>query len=656
MALPGWLKLSLAHLVFLLAICAYIGHYFPEQSTLAWSFACAGIAGEVVSWWRRVLIAEGLLIAVAVVLWWWGQPSSREAWHAYLGLLMASWLLVPSRLGWLRWLVPLAALEVLYLAINAPTAAIGRAAARSLMPLALGALATDAWLVATSGARISTRSPPPLAAMARWALIPAALAVLAGVWAGHSLSPTTAPTPPGTRLLHQQVTTGHPLAGLGDPLLGEPGTVELEPDVTARLFSDHEDALPKGMVYLRATAYDLVTLDGELVRWAVPSLDHLEPAPMGMAHTGAVWRAPSDDDVVLRPDGGEQVGLEGMVHDEQGNLYRTGLGDGPRAYRVSLQDPPVRAPADPSAYLGLPSRLELNQHWLDLTKEEPWEHMRPEDAAEAIATFLHERCRYSTTVPPPRHGEVGAIGTFAASEDPRDRVGHCQYFATAEALLLRQTGHPARLVVGFASTEHDGNSVTFRRLNAHAWVEFIDSDGYWRRIDPTPEADLEQAWAAAAHETLPPPPQVDPQVLDAPEHLNVPQTTAAVVRRHWPLVVLGNGALAGIVAWLLLRRQRRLPWRDPRHATLERRAEDLFEFARGMGVPIGPSSTVAAVSLELERRCGMDLAPWRDAHLAARYGTGPMPEPWPYARMRAGALLAAERAQARTAAAVGSRS
>jgi hypothetical protein len=37
-AVPGWLRLSLAHLTFLAASCAYIGHYFPEQSRIAWVF------------------------------------------------------------------------------------------------------------------------------------------------------------------------------------------------------------------------------------------------------------------------------------------------------------------------------------------------------------------------------------------------------------------------------------------------------------------------------------------------------------------------------------------------------------------------------------------------------------------------------------------
>jgi hypothetical protein len=65
-------------------------------------------------------------------------------------------------------------------------------------------------------------------------------------------------------------------------------------------------------------------------------------------------------------------------------------------------------------------------------------------------------------------------------------AGHCEYFATALAVLARSRGIPTRLVNGFVGGQHDAGSGlwTVRRKDAHTWVEAYDR-GWWR-IDPTP--------------------------------------------------------------------------------------------------------------------------------------------------------------------------
>lgn len=80
-------------------------------------------------------------------------------------------------------------------------------------------------------------------------------------------------------------------------------------------------------------------------------------------------------------------------------------------------------------------------------------------------------------------------------EDPlrtffRDRRGYCEYFATAAVLLLRRTGHRARYVTGYAYPERGGGPWwTFRRANAHAWVQVLDPARGWIEFDPTPPDD-----------------------------------------------------------------------------------------------------------------------------------------------------------------------
>jgi transglutaminase-like putative cysteine protease len=68
------------------------------------------------------------------------------------------------------------------------------------------------------------------------------------------------------------------------------------------------------------------------------------------------------------------------------------------------------------------------------------------------------------------------------------RSGHCEYFASAMTIMLRQLGIPARLVNGFRTGEYNtlGNSWTVRQYHAHSWVEAYFPPYGWIEFDPTP--------------------------------------------------------------------------------------------------------------------------------------------------------------------------
>ncbi len=70
--------------------------------------------------------------------------------------------------------------------------------------------------------------------------------------------------------------------------------------------------------------------------------------------------------------------------------------------------------------------------------------------------------------------------------------GHCQSFATAMALLLREIGIPSRFVAGFAGGEIGpfGHYVLIRGEHAHAWVEAWCGEKGWVPFDPTPAAGV----------------------------------------------------------------------------------------------------------------------------------------------------------------------
>lgn len=102
------------------------------------------------------------------------------------------------------------------------------------------------------------------------------------------------------------------------------------------------------------------------------------------------------------------------------------------------------------------------------------------------------------------------------------RRGHCEYFASALALMLRSQGIPARLVVGYHGGDVNavGQYFQVRQRHAHAWVEaYIEPEqvpegvlsvtpfsqprgGGWMRLDPTPSQDDENALRARLDDVL----------------------------------------------------------------------------------------------------------------------------------------------------------
>ncbi len=85
----------------------------------------------------------------------------------------------------------------------------------------------------------------------------------------------------------------------------------------------------------------------------------------------------------------------------------------------------------------------------------------------------------------PHHADKTAITRFLLEE----RSGHCEYFATAAALMLRQSGIPTRYAKGFAVMEHDARrgEWVIRGTHGHAWCRVWDQDrGEWIDFDPTP--------------------------------------------------------------------------------------------------------------------------------------------------------------------------
>ncbi len=116
------------------------------------------------------------------------------------------------------------------------------------------------------------------------------------------------------------------------------------------------------------------------------------------------------------------------------------------------------------------------------------------DAVKTIEAYLLDNYSYSET--PPDRGVPLESFLF------EDRVGYCQQFSGAMALMLRMRGIPARVATGFSPGVADGRDrFRVRAIDAHSWVEVYFSGLGWVPFDPTPAAapaELRTGGSAAA--------------------------------------------------------------------------------------------------------------------------------------------------------------
>lgn len=119
-----------------------------------------------------------------------------------------------------------------------------------------------------------------------------------------------------------------------------------------------------------------------------------------------------------------------------------------------------------------------------------------------VADFFSREFVYDLNVssrPPPGAKQRTLISHFLLES----RRGHCELFATATAMLLRQKGIATRYVLGWAVMEEGNNEHEYivRDRHAHAWCQWWSiEDGRWYDLDTTPGGwfDIEQSNASWA--------------------------------------------------------------------------------------------------------------------------------------------------------------
>lgn len=157
---------------------------------------------------------------------------------------------------------------------------------------------------------------------------------------------------------------------------------------------------------------------------------------------------------------------------------------------------------DAALYLQLPapdSKAAVTPRIVELAKTVTASASTPLEQALALEAHLRSSYTYS-------------FATVFTSQNltPLDdflfvsKRGHCEFFASAMAIMLREIGIPSRVVHGYLA--HNYNPITglyeVRSLDGHAWVEAHIKDRGWVTFEPTGAYPIPQAGKRKNESTL----------------------------------------------------------------------------------------------------------------------------------------------------------
>lgn len=326
-----------------------------------------------------------------------------------------------------------------------------------------------------------------------------------------------------------------------------------------------------------------------LARWPDPARDRLVSFDLEPIDPPVVFLPPRTIALRVKPQNqillGEplvlQRGSEGEMRyagsDARGLRYDAYLAGDDEILIESL------GAAERGRYLALPPTLP--QRVIDLAHR--WTDDVPTPEAKARRIEDHLRRDFTYDLRSWSQGKAQPVDHFLFES----KRGHCEFFSTSMALLLRAVGIPSRNVTGFVGGTWNrfGHYYAVREGDAHSWVEaYLDGGGHpgWRTFDPTPPSGAQP---------LEPPGGAYYYVRDFVEALSQRWNTYVVgydlrkqVRifdevshrydrlrflgsRHVPAMAGGLVVLAGLgyLAWKRRKRSRG----DPKDAAGARRAE-----------------------------------------------------------------------------------
>jgi protein-glutamine gamma-glutamyltransferase len=183
----------------------------------------------------------------------------------------------------------------------------------------------------------------------------------------------------------------------------------------------------------------------------------------------------------VRIDG--EGSLQSRRHDFERILYKA-ISDTDEPSAEQLRNDMRPYPASFQRYVQLPENLDPRVVLLARTMILDAHARNRYDAAKAIELQLQRDYGYSLQM---KAGGADPLADFLFNV----KTGHCEYFSTAMAVLLRTHGVAARVVNGFLPGEYNeaAGAYTVRQSDAHSWVEvYFPETRSWVTFDPTPSA------------------------------------------------------------------------------------------------------------------------------------------------------------------------
>lgn len=251
-------------------------------------------------------------------------------------------------------------------------------------------------------------------------------------------------------------------------------------------FRAEMEPLPATQLYWRGIV--MGQFDGEIWQRAATQGHESLVSAASPAHSFTIHAEPKADRFLVTLD--RTATLQGVSHRAfpDGTFQRNARNRSRISYRGDAQPGSTsRSGGDSSSYLDVPATVSVQLR-------------------ELAATIAIEAQGYEERVAALERFFVGQQLSYSARNLPQTstpletflfdaRRGYCEYFASSFAVLLRLLDIPARLVGGYLGGSYNrfGNYYLVTEDRAHVWVEALDDDGYWRRIDPSRLAvDAEQ--------------------------------------------------------------------------------------------------------------------------------------------------------------------
>jgi transglutaminase-like putative cysteine protease len=183
----------------------------------------------------------------------------------------------------------------------------------------------------------------------------------------------------------------------------------------------------------------------------------------------------------LRVD--SEGGLQTRPHDQERLVYKV-YSDTAEQSPNALRSDRLQYLVESARYWELPANLDpriatLTREVIQKSGAKNWY-----DVARAVESYLRDNYGYSLDL---KAGGPDPLADFLFNV----KQGHCEYFATAMAVMLRTRGMATRVVNGFLPGEYNeaAGAFTVRQSDAHSWVEvYFPQTNSWITFDPTPPA------------------------------------------------------------------------------------------------------------------------------------------------------------------------